>query len=63
MALFRFHRGSLADSLKTSIIVKDTKDLLEKIADWWEQTGAIRSCMYQWQIIIELDNIVIGRRY
>lgn len=32
MALFRFHRGSLDESLKTTIVVKSIKDLMHEIA-------------------------------
>lgn len=31
MPLFRFHRGSLEDSLKTTIVVNSIEDLLNKI--------------------------------
>lgn len=57
MALFRFHCGSLADSIKTTIIVKNTKDLLERLAQWWEETGMTRCFMYQWQLSISKEQI------
>jgi len=56
MALFRFHKGTLEESLKTTIIVKDIYDLLEKLACWWEKEVCIsadRLSMYQWQLLID----------
>ncbi len=56
MAIFRFQRASLEESLKTSVIVKDTKELLELLATWYEkECGALvsRETMYQWQIHID----------
>ena len=42
MPLFRKHRGSLKDSLETTIIVKDIADLRKAIyEDWAEWEGAL----------------------
>lgn len=55
MALFRFHRGSLEESLKTTIIVKDIHDLLERLAEWWEEAHSTdRSTMKEWQVHIDI---------
>lgn len=43
MALFRKHRGSLADSLKTTVIVKNMHHLRDAIyEDWAMWEGALR---------------------
>lgn len=39
MALFRKHRGSLDESLKTTIIVKSKKDLIRIILDDYNESG------------------------
>lgn len=39
MPIFRFNRGSLEGSLKTSVFVKNKKDLLEKIRTFNSLTG------------------------
>lgn len=43
MPIFRFHRGSLEDSMKTCFIVKDKKELYEKICRFNKLTNKERS--------------------
>lgn len=38
MPLFRYHRGSLEDSLNTTIYVKTIKELILDISKHWDQT-------------------------
>jgi hypothetical protein len=40
MPLFRFHRGGLAESLKTTIIVKNVNELVDVIRKYHETWGA-----------------------
>lgn len=52
MPLFRHHRGGLADSLKTTIIVKDIRDLLDKIIKDFDRNWYIFNPK---EIIIKID--------
>lgn len=45
MALFRFHRGSLNESLKTTVIVKNTQELKKHILRELEWTNPELSSM------------------
>lgn len=39
MPTFRFHKGSIEDSLKTSIVVKSKKELAESISNFNHASG------------------------
>ena len=56
MPLFRFQRRTLSESLATTIIVNNVDELLEKLAQYWEERGiTTRDLMYQWQCAVDKE--------
>jgi hypothetical protein len=63
MSLFRLHHdGDLSESIVGTIIVKDVKDLLEKLAVWWSFCmKSTRESMFHWQLKIDPEEIFDSR--
>lgn len=58
MPLFRWHRGSLADALKTTVIIKSRLELRKIIAqyflDIWKDHPATKERIENFKIIIKI---------
>ena len=59
MALFRFHKGSFQESILTTVIVKDIKELIEICAHDWIETSPLfcLGTQYQWHLRITRETM------